>query len=60
VRPEDAPCRYADNRNQNFTRWDVWDPAKGPRCAQLIGSYGFINADTGALDVEGNVYDPEF
>ncbi|KAF8120261.1 hypothetical protein EV363DRAFT_1459761 [Boletus edulis] len=56
VRPEDAPRRYADICNRNFTRCGVWDPTKSPK----IGSYGFINPHTGALDVEGNVYDPEF
>lgn len=25
-----------------------------------MGSYGHISIDTGALDIEGNIYDPEF
>ncbi|KAG9308499.1 hypothetical protein JVU11DRAFT_11843 [Chiua virens] len=56
VSPELAPRRYADLCNVNFSRWGVWDPAQAPK----VGSYGLINAQTGSLDVEGNVYDPEF
>jgi hypothetical protein len=25
-----------------------------------VGAYGRLNAETGELDIEGNIYDPEF
>ena len=72
VSQEQAPRRYADICHKNFQRWGVWDPARGPKVSHphnpsilarrrsQVGSYGFINMETGALDIEGNVYDAEF
>lgn len=31
VLSEVAPRRYADICHQNFLRWGVWDPARGPK-----------------------------
>lgn len=44
--------RYAHHKHHPARSWR--DPLS------QVGSYGKINFDTGALDIEGNVYDPEF
>ncbi|KIJ63519.1 hypothetical protein HYDPIDRAFT_112945 [Hydnomerulius pinastri MD-312] len=56
MRPENVPRKYVDLIRQTSNNWGIWDPSNAPK----VGSYGQVNYDTGEMEVEGNVYDPEF
>ncbi|KIJ66086.1 hypothetical protein HYDPIDRAFT_167012 [Hydnomerulius pinastri MD-312] len=61
--PERVPRKYVDLIRQMSNKWPNWDPSNPPKLIEWfgkVGSYGQVNFDTGALDVEGNVYDPDF
>ncbi|KAG2121753.1 hypothetical protein DEU56DRAFT_918094 [Suillus clintonianus] len=52
-----ASLKYVDIIRQRTSKWANWSPEKDDI---RVGSYGRFNAETGRLDVLGNVYDPEF
>ncbi|KAI9569205.1 hypothetical protein HD554DRAFT_2093836 [Boletus coccyginus] len=48
--------KYVDLIRQVSSKWVNWDP---PIEIQ-VGAYGTVDKETGALRVEGNIYDPQF
>jgi len=48
--------KYVDLIRQSSSKWANWDPP----IPVEVGAYGTINYETGELEVEGNIYDPEF
>lgn len=51
-----AARKYIDLIRQSTAKWANWDP---PIPIQ-VGAYGRLNTESGELDIEGNIYDPEF
>lgn len=51
-----AGRKFIDLIRQSTAKWANWDP---PIPIQ-VGAYGRLNTETGELDIEGNIYDPEF
>lgn len=51
-----AARKFVDLIRQSTAKWANWDP---PIPIQ-VGAYGRLNTETGELDIEGNIYDPEF
>ncbi|KAG0701169.1 hypothetical protein DFH29DRAFT_928228 [Suillus ampliporus] len=54
--PSNAGRKFIDLIRQSTAKWANWDP---PIPVQ-VGAYGRLNTETGELDIEGNIYDPEF
>jgi hypothetical protein len=51
-----AARKFIDLIRQSTAKWANWDP---PIPIQ-VGAYGRLNVESGELDIEGNIYDPEF
>ncbi|KAG1782203.1 hypothetical protein EV702DRAFT_1041898 [Suillus placidus] len=51
-----ASRKFIDLIRQASSKWANWDPPIEIK----VGHYGKIDSLTGGLDVEGNIYDPEF
>lgn len=51
-----ASRKYIDLIHQASSKWANWDPPIEIK----VGDYGFIDAATGELVVEGNIYNTEF
>ncbi|KAF8839988.1 hypothetical protein BDN67DRAFT_1003296 [Paxillus ammoniavirescens] len=48
--------KYVELIHQTSSKWANWDPP----IPVNVGAFGTHNRRTGELDVEGNIYDPEF